>query len=96
MRLWYLSIDLEKAMENIHKQIEKIKSKNDFLTFLNQLSKDFRENSDEWENKTAGEYIEAMASWIEDYSAAPKNDIDWDSPDYKTLAKILYMGKIYE
>ena len=96
MRLWYLSIDLEKAMENIHKQIEKIKSKNDFLTFLNQLSKDFRENSDEWENKTAGEYIRAMDSWIEDYSAAPNNDIDWDSPDYKTLAKILYMGKIYE
>ena len=83
-------------MENIHKQIEKIKSKNDFLTFLNQLSKDFRENSDEWENKTAGEYIDAMASWVEDYSVSPSNDIDWDTSDYKTLAKILYMGKIYE
>ena len=83
-------------MENIHKQIEKIKSNDDFLAFLNQLSKDFRENSDEWENKTAGKYIEAMASWIEDYSACPNNDIDWDSLDYKTLAKILYMGKIYE
>ncbi|MBQ3587057.1 MAG: hypothetical protein II977_00670 [Oscillospiraceae bacterium] len=80
-------------MENIHKQIEKIKNKDDFLAFLNQLSKDFRENSDEWENKTAGEYIRAMASWTEDYSAAPNNDIDWDSPDYKTLAKILFMGK---
>lgn len=96
MRLWYLSIDLEKTMENIHKQIEKIKSKDDFLAFLNQLSKNFRENPDEWENKTAGEYIRAMASWIEDYSACPNNDIDWDSLDYKTLAKILYMGKIYE
>lgn len=83
-------------MENIHKQIEKIKSKDDFLAFLNQLSKDFRENSDEWENKTAGEYIQAMVSWIEDYSVCPNNDIDWDNIDYKTLAKILYMGKIYE
>ena len=26
-------------MENIHKQIEKIKNKDDFLAFLNQLAK---------------------------------------------------------
>lgn len=83
-------------MENINNLIEKIKSKNDFLAFLNQLSKDFTDNSEQWENKTAGEYIQAMASWTEDYSACPNNDIDWDGLDYKTLAKILYMGKIYE
>lgn len=83
-------------MENIHNRIEKIKSKNDFLAFLNYLSKDFTDNTEQWENKTVGEYIQAMASWTEDYSAAPNNDIDWDNLDYKILAKILYMGKNYE
>ncbi len=31
----------------------------------------------------------------EDYSAVD-GTVDWDNFDYKTLAKILYMGKLYE
>ena len=54
-----------------------------------------KEKPDEWENKTITDYLGQMASWMDDASIS--NDIiDWDNVDYKTLAKILYMGKIYE
>ena len=35
-------------------------------------------------------------AWIDDSSKCPNNDMDWESIDYSIIAKILYMGKIYE
>lgn len=76
-------------------QIDNINNIDDFLNFLVKLALDAKEKPDEWENKTITDYLGQMASWIDDASIS--NDIiDWDNVDYKTLAKILYMGKIYE
>ena len=76
--------------------IEKIGSKEDFIHFLYLLSKDFKKNLQEWENQTIPDFLEQMASWIEDYSTCPANNIEWERIDYKVLAQIIYMGKIYE
>lgn len=76
-------------------QIENINDLDDFLSFLVKLAMNAKERPDEWENKTITDYLGQMASWMDDASIS--NDIiDWDNVDYKTLAKILYMGKIYE
>ncbi|MBQ8603801.1 MAG: hypothetical protein IJ410_03020 [Oscillospiraceae bacterium] len=82
--------------DSLYKVIEKITDKDSFIQFLNLLARDYVTNQPEWENKSIIDFIKAMSSWTEDFSASPANDIDWDSLDYKTLAKILYMGKIYE
>lgn len=74
----------------------KVNSKEAFLSFLDALEKDYRINSREWDNTTIAEYIDAMKSWIEGFSTCEWNDIDWDSLDYTAMARILYMGKIYE
>ena len=76
--------------------IEKIRNKADFIHFLNLLSKDFEKNLQEWENRTVPEFLEQMASWIEDYSTCLVNEIEWERIDFKVLAQIIYMGKIYE
>ena len=76
--------------------IEKIESKADFIHFLNVLSKDFKKNPDEWENKTIPSFLEQMAGWVEDYSISPTNDIAWDTIQFRVFAQILYMGKMYE
>lgn len=82
-------------MKKTIEQIENINNIDDFLNFLVKLALNAKENPDEWENKTITDYLGQMASWIDDASIS--NDIvDWDNVDYKTLAKILYMGKIYE
>ncbi len=77
-------------------KMETVTDKNSFIEFLNLLEKDNAVNSPEWENKTIREFLQAMSSWIEDFSESDYNDIDWETPDYKTMAKILYMGKLYE
>lgn len=84
-----------KLMENPIEQIENISNMEDFLKFLLDLSEDAKERPEEWENTTITDYLGQMASWIDDMS--PFNDVvDWENVDYKTFAKILYMGKIYE
>ena len=81
---------------NLKEQIEKISDKESFLAFLNELIFDFRKNPKEWENSTIDLYLEAMLSWVEDYSSCEYNHIDWNHIDYSAIAMILYMGKIYE
>ena len=92
-----ISMAVEKQSdESVFASIEKIADKDSFVHFLNLLAKDYVTNQSEWENKTVIDFIEAMSSWTEDFSASPANAIDWDKFDYKTMAKILYMGKLYE
>ena len=83
-------------MDCISKRIEEISTKKAFLAFLDELNSSFLNNSEEWENRTIDEFLNAMQSWIEDYSSSEFNDIDWGKVDYSLLARILYMGKIYE
>ena len=81
-----------------YEKIEQVTTKDEFLEFLNILTKDFKLNVDEWENKSINNYLEAIESWIEamvgyyDNSNLPvPNNIDWNF-----LATIFYVGKIYE
>lgn len=78
-------------MERIHH----IENMDDFLTFVVELAMDAKEHPEEWANSTITDYLGQMASWVDDCSVF-EEDIDWDNVDYKTFAKILYMGKIYE
>lgn len=77
-------------------KIETVTDKTSFLEFLNLLAEDNAQNPSEWENKTIQSFLEAMSAWIGDFSQSDYNDIDWKQPDYQTMAKVLYMGKLYE
>ena len=77
-------------------KISSISSKEEFIEYLQDLATDYTDNRNEWENQTIPDYLEQIASWIEDYSISPANDIEWEKIDFKILAQLLYMGKIYE
>ena len=79
-------------MENPVEMINNIANMDDFLNFVVQLAMDSKEHPEEWENT---DYLGQMASWVDDCSAFD-GTVDWEKVDYKTFAKILYMGKIYE
>ena len=83
-------------MDDIAAKIEEISCKEDFLSFLAQLAADFRASPQEWENRTVDQYLEAMRSWVEDFSTSEYNDVDWSRVEYSIMARILYMGKLYE
>ena len=82
-------------MKNPVERIHQIENMDDFLTFVVELAMDAKEHPEEWANSTITVYLGQMASWVDDCSVF-EEDIDWDNVDYKTFAKILYMGKIYE
>ncbi len=74
-----------------YKQVEKVASKADFVKFLQELSRDFEDNTDEWENWTISAYLESISAYISD-----DDDEKLDSLDYKSIADIFYSGKHYE
>ena len=89
-------------MKNPVEQINNIANMDDFLTFVVQLAMNAKERPEEWANSTdsganttINDYLGQMASWVDD-CYIHEDDIDWENVDYKTIAKILYMGKIYE
>lgn len=83
-------------MENVVEHINGISNKEDLVRFLHLLSKDYKNNQEQWENGTIDEFLEGIAGWIEDFSECEQNDIHWESIDYSILARLFYMGKIYE
>ena len=88
---------MEKSgLSSMIEKINSISSKEDFIEFLQNLATDYTDNNDVWENKTISDYLEQISSWIEDYAASPANDIAWENVDFQILARMLYMGKIYE
>lgn len=75
-----------------------IKSKEDFIEFINVLIKDMNEKPGEWEDKPVMSYLESIQSWVEDMDGYYQNtkqevpqDINWNF-----IATLLYVGKIYE
>mgnify|MGYP003539413081 FL=1 len=76
--------------------IDSVTDKESLLQFMKMLINDCRENSQEWERDSIDEYLDAMIAWVNDFSKCQYNDIDWNKIDYSVIARILYMGKIYE
>jgi len=80
------------------KEIEKVKTKEDFTDFLKALSKDFDENENQWENINIRDYLESIAAWIKDWDDRPLSlgrpipkDMDW-----QMIAFMFAAGKYYE
>lgn len=76
-------------------EIESVKDTDSFALFLNALARDYKDNPDEWQNQSVGDYLESIASWIKDWTDLHGND-EFEQLDLKELAKIFYAGKIYE
>lgn len=82
----------------INEMIENVKSKQDFISFINRLSNDNQINNDEWENKDILSYLEGVSSWVEDmdgYYKYMKLDVPTNI-DWRFIATLFYVGKIYE
>ena len=83
---------------NIYTEIKNVKTKEDFLRFLEMLANDRKINALEWENKSVEDYLLSIQSWTEDMEGYYENNnlevpqnINWN-----LIATIFYVGKIYE
>jgi len=79
-------------------KIKHIKTKENFLAFVHELSKSYYDDPESWENNNLGTFLDALASWVEDMEGfyinhglpIPEN-LDW-----KFMANMLGAAKIYE
>ena len=79
-------------------ELNQVKTKIDFITFLRSLKADYLENFSSWENRDIASFLEAMASWMEDMDGFYTNQglpIP-EKPDWEIFADILMGGKQYE
>ena len=75
---------------SVYELLEQVKDRDSFLIFLESLAKDYDENRDEWGNWTISDYLESISVWIKD------SDENFETIDFKKMAEIFYVGKIYE
>ena len=78
--------------------IESIKTRADFVSFVHELSKDYRANPKEWSNNDLGLYLDALAAWVEDIDGYYLNQGQTvpERPDWKILADMMMAAKFYE
>lgn len=81
-----------------YSEIKKIHTRQDFISFVRALKKDYLENLSTWENRDIGSFLEAMASWVEDMDGfyISQGLPVPEKPDWNILADILKGGKLYE
>jgi hypothetical protein len=77
---------------------KKINTKNDFLSFVHELSQDYYHNPDAWENKDLGSFLEALAAWVEDMEGyyLSQDQAVPERPNWQMVANMLAAAKIYE
>ncbi len=82
----------------IEDRLEKVSNTDDFIDFVYHLIRDFKTNTKEWENTSLEDYLNGIASWVEDYNELfsesaenPLKDINWN-----LVATILFTGSRYE
>jgi hypothetical protein len=75
---------------DIWEKCENVKTKNDFIMFVESLRSSLNTNEVERENVTLEAYLEAMEAWMTD------TDRLSDSPSWKDFAVILLSGRFYE
>lgn len=83
---------------NIGNILESVNSKEEFMEFLVKLRYDNENREEEWENKDISAYLDAVYSWVDDMEGYFRN-MNMDIPDninWKFIAILFYVGKIYE
>ncbi len=77
----------------------KVTDRQTFIKFLDLLRKDFLYNSENWENKSLPDFLEALSAYTKDiqgYYDNMKQDVNADQPNWQTFADIFKGAIIYE
>lgn len=79
-------------------KIDGIKTKKDFVSFVSELSEDFINDPESWENNNLGTFLKALAAWVDDsdgYYINQGKQIP-ERPDWQMVADMLIAAKFYE
>lgn len=78
---------------------DSIKSKSDFVSFIDELLLDYKYNKEKWENNSLETFLEALSGYTDDIEGYYKNnsiDVNLENPSWRVFADCLYGARIYE
>ena len=70
--------------------------------YLKDLSRHFDAERDEWQNWTVGDYLEAIAAWLEATPVLPEagtkrnEELGGERPTWRGVALLFEVGRLYE
>jgi hypothetical protein len=77
----------------------KVSDRQSFVQFIDLLREDFLNNSENWENKSVEDFLEALSSYANDiqgYYDNTNQNVNVDEPNWQTFADIFKGARIYE
>ncbi|KAB2915895.1 MAG: hypothetical protein F9K23_09180 [Bacteroidetes bacterium] len=80
-------------------ETDDLKTKEDFIAFLDFFYKDYLKNKDKWENNTLELFLEAMIAYTEDIQGMydnQKSGVDSNEASWRVFADIMCGAAIYE
>jgi hypothetical protein len=79
-------------------RVNLLRSREDFVAFLNALLTDFETDPGSWENDDLERYFGAMAAWVADMDGYYLNRAESipENVTWKVLGQILLAAKYYE
>jgi hypothetical protein len=94
---WNLDSNARTSM-SLDQCVETIRSREDFVSFVKSLRASLSTDSNGWENRNLGSYLEAVAAWVEDMDGYYENRGQPvpQQPDWKVLGEILLAATLYE
>ncbi|MFE7510109.1 DUF7660 family protein [Streptomyces sp. NPDC057540] len=77
---------------------ERLDSRDDFVTFLRALHREFQEHGHTWENATLERFLEALAGWANDAPGWYRHAGETLPPDgdWTFFARALAAATVYE
>ncbi len=79
-------------------RISDIQNKDDFICFLQEMSKDRKTNPTEWANPELPDYLDAISEWTKHMEQVYKNTHQEipDNINWQFIATLFHVGRIYE
>jgi len=84
---------------SLRESASKVDDQESLSEFISELSQDYMNNRDRWENVELGDFLNAMAAWVEAMDAYYQNTeqpFDKELPSWKNFADILLAATVYE
>ncbi|QDX92982.1 hypothetical protein EEL30_12105 [Brevibacillus laterosporus] len=82
----------------IHDKLANVRDVEDFISFIYALAEDFEQNPSQWANTDLTDFLNGIASWVEDrYELIEKSKEEFSkNVNWNSIATILFVGSRYE
>lgn len=84
--------------DDIYDLAANVKSRSDFISFVDNLNLNYKSNRDEWENDSLEDFLGGLSGFANDMGGYYKNmkeDVDVETVTWRMAAQMLLAAKVY-